>query len=148
MKRVLFLTLAAALVMAACNNHKEAEAAFKTLPNGGIVLLDTASLTKIQWIDSTLNLGRITEGEKIEVSFRFKNTGTRPLIIQSVVPSCGCTVAEKPEEAIAPGADGLVKASFNSQGRVGMNHKNLTVTTNTRQGSQNLVFEVEVLPKK
>jgi len=81
MKRVLFLTLAAALVMAACNNHKEAEAAFKTLPNGGIVLLDTASLTKIQWIDSTLNLGRITEGEKIEVSFRFKNTGTRPLIL-------------------------------------------------------------------
>jgi len=149
MKRFVFLTLASLAVFAACKDHKEpAEAAFKTLPNGGIVLLDTANLTKIQWIDSTLNLGRVTEGEKIEVSFRFKNIGNKPLVITSIVPSCGCTVAERPEKPVAPGEEGVVKASFNSQGRVGMNHKNMTVTTNTREQSQNLLFEVEVLAKK
>jgi len=49
---------------------------------------------------------------------------------------------------VAPGEEGVVKASFNSQGRVGMNHKNMTVTTNTREQIQNLLFEVEVLAKK
>jgi len=136
------------ILMAACSQRKDAEPAFKTLPGGGIVLLDTAKLTKIQWIDSTVDMGRVVEGEKLEVSYRFKNVGTRPLVISSIIPSCGCTVAEKPEEAIAPGSEGVVKAAFNSQGRIGLNHKNLTVNMNTREATYNLKFTVEVLAKK
>ena len=150
MKRLFFPALAAFCLLFACksSSDKTAEAAFKTLPNGGIVLLDTTKLTKIEWIDSSINLGRVVEGEKLEVAFRFKNTGMKPLVINSIVPSCGCTVAERPEEAIAPGSEGVVKASFNSQGRVGLNHKTLTVNTNTREGSRNLLFEVEVVARK
>ena len=136
------------IIMAACNQHKDLEPAFKTLPGGGIVLLDTSKLTKIEWIDSTFDMGRVVEGEKLEVAFRFKNVGTHPLVISSIVPSCGCTVAEKPEEAVAPGNEGVVKAAFNSQGRIGLNHKNLTVNMNTREGTYNLKFAVEVLAKK
>ena len=107
--------------------------------------LDSTKFTTIQWIDSVKNYGKITEGQKLDVSFRFKNTGDKPLIIRSVRPSCGCTAAEPPKEPIAPGAEGLIKASFNSQGREGANSKDIYVEANTK-GTQNYTvhFDVEV----
>jgi hypothetical protein len=108
--------------------------------------LDSTKFTTIAWIDSTKDYGKITEGQKLDVSFRFKNTGDKPLIIRSVRPSCGCTAAEPPKEPIAPGAEGAIQASFNSQGREGINRKDLYVEANTK-GTQNHVvhFDVEVV---
>ena len=37
--------------------------------------------TTVQIIDSAYNFGTITEGEKVEYSYRFKNTGSNPLVI-------------------------------------------------------------------
>lgn len=105
-------------------------------------------MTTIQWLDSTKNLGKVSEGEKIEISYRFKNTGTELLIINNVVVSCGCTVAEKPQEPIAPGAEGSIKATFDTKGRLGTNHKTMTVYTNTKEAVSTVAFEVEVLAKK
>src|SRR5882672_8005592 len=93
---------------------------------------DSSKFTTIQWLDSTKDFGKIAEGQKLEVSFRFKNTGDKPLVIEKVQPSCGCTVAEQSTEPIAPGAEGQVKASFNSEGRTGVNHKTLFVYANTK----------------
>lgn len=103
--------------------------------------------TTIQWLDSTKSLGKITEGEKVEVAYRFVNTGNEPLVIENVVPTCGCTVAEKPQAPIAPGKEGVVKAVFDSQGRVGSQHKSLTVYANTEVMVYPLVFDVDVLAK-
>ena len=113
-----------------------------------VALRDTARFTTIQWLDSSRDYGKISEGQKLDVSFRFRNTGTTPLVIGRVQPSCGCTVADPPREPIAPGAEALIKASFNSEGRVGVNHKSLLVTANTK-GSQSfsLQFVVEVTKK-
>jgi hypothetical protein len=113
-----------------------------------IALRDTARFTTIQWLDSSRDYGRIPEGQKLDVTFRFRNTGATPLVIGQVQPSCGCTVADPPREPIPPGAEGQIKASFNSNGRVGVNHKSLLVTANTR-GSQRfaLQFVVEVQRK-
>jgi hypothetical protein len=99
------------------------------------------------WIDSTLDFGRVREGETVEASFRFRNTGDNPLVISNVSPSCGCTVAERPVEPIAPGAEGTVRASFDSRGRPGPNHKTLNVYSNTPEAMHRLVFTVEVLAK-
>lgn len=106
------------------------------------------SLTSIEWIDSALNMGKIREGEKVEVAFRFKNTGTEQLVINNVSASCGCTVAEKPQEPIGPGKEGLIRAAFDSKGRTGQNHKTLTVYANTTASVYNLSFDVEVTPSK
>ncbi|HVU96710.1 MAG TPA: DUF1573 domain-containing protein [Puia sp.] len=113
-----------------------------------LAMRDTARFTTIQWLDSSRDYGKIPEGQKLDVSFRFRNTGPTPLVIGQVHPSCGCTVAQAPREPIAPGGEGQIKASFNSDGRVGINHKSLLVTTNTK-GTQNysLQFVVEVLKK-
>lgn len=86
--------------------------------------------TTVQMIDSVYNFGKITDGAMVEYSYRFRNTGKRPLIVSSAVASCGCTVPEKPEEPIKPGETGFLKVVFNSKGRVGPVHKDITVTSN------------------
>lgn len=105
------------------------------------------SLTSIQWIDSVKTLGRINEGQKVEVSFRFRNSGSKPLIIESVQPSCGCTVANYPKEPISPGGEGEITGTFDSHGREGLQHKELTVKANTTTGEERIYFEVEVQKK-
>ncbi len=106
---------------------------------------DTSNLTTIQWIDSIKNLGRINQGQKLEVSFRFRNTGTKPLIIESVRPGCGCTVADYPKEPIAPGEEGEITGSFDSNGRENLQRKEITVTANTKGSPYHTIFfEVDV----
>lgn len=89
-----------------------------------------ADSTTVQMIDSVYNFGKVSDGEKVEYSYRFRNTGKNPLIVSSAVASCGCTVPEKPEEPIRPGETGFLKVVFNSKGRVGEVHKEITVTSN------------------
>ena len=89
-----------------------------------------ADSTTVQMIDSAYNFGKVTDGAMVEYSYRFRNTGKRPLIVSSAVASCGCTVPEKPEEPIKPGETGFLKVVFNSKGRVGPVHKDITVTSN------------------
>ncbi len=86
--------------------------------------------TTVELIDSVYNFGTIKEGQKVEYSFRFKNTGNNPLVITNAVASCGCTVPEKPEQPIKTGEIGYIKVVFNSKGKVGENHKNITVSSN------------------
>lgn len=109
---------------------------------------DSTKLTTILWLDSVINSGTVLEGQKLEVTFRFKNTGDKPLVIEDARPSCGCTVPVKPEEPIMPGKEGYIKAVFNSQGRTGANHKTITVHANTKPNTSHMVeFNVTVLGK-
>ena len=95
-------------------------------------------------------LVHIPEGQKLQVTLSiFANSGSNPLIIENVHASCGCTVAEQPEEPVLPGKEGVIKAAFSSEGRLGENHKTLYVIANTK-GSQSseLHFTVNVEKKK
>ena len=108
---------------------------------------DSANFTTIEWLDSTVkDLGKIKEGQVVEVSYRFKNTGDKPLIIAVVTASCGCTVPEKPEKPIAPGQEDVIKAKFDSKGRPkGEARKDVFVTANTKpESSMQLSFKVEI----
>lgn len=111
---------------------------------------DSSQYTNLTWLDSTTrDFGTISEGQKLEVAYRFLNSGNKPLIIARVQPSCGCTVAEKPDEPILPGKEGVIKATFNSEGRIGINHKKIYVIANTRGVQSNEVeFSVQVQKKK
>ncbi len=110
---------------------------------------DSANFTQIQWIDSNhQNLGKVKEGSVMEVSWRFKNTGTKPLIISNVNASCGCTVAEKPEAPVAAGEEGVIKAKFDSKDRQGMQRKDVYVLANTTgMNNHQLSFAVDVEKK-
>ena len=101
-------------------------------------------ITSIQFKDSVIHAGKIEEGKLLDVEFEFTNTGTEMLIIKNVSASCGCTIPEKPEEPIAPGQSGKIKATFDSKGRAGLNQKAITVIANTKETVHTLIFDVEV----
>ena len=107
---------------------------------------DTANFTTIQWLDSTtMDLGKLKKDNKIELTFRFKNSGTKNLIIENVSAQCGCTIPEKPEKPFAPGEEGVIKASFNGSGS-GSITKQIYVVANTAPTKDHtLTFRGEII---
>lgn len=144
--RTFIFILFSLTIFAACQQNENNNAA-NTAGNMNAAP-DTTQFTTIEWMETSKDFGKITEGEKLEVSFKFKNTGDKPLVIDIIKPSCGCTVIDQPEKPVAPGETGEIKGAFNSAGKPGVQHKSIFVHANTK-GSQdhNLVFEVEVLKK-
>ena len=109
---------------------------------------DPATLAKIEWLEGVdKDFGKMKEGDNLEVSFRFKNVGDKPLVISSVSPSCGCTAVDTPKEPFAPGQTGVIKASFNSSGKPGTQTKTVNVFANTDPGMTTLTFHVDVKAK-
>ena len=104
--------------------------------------------TIVEIIDSAYNFGTITEGEKVEYSYRFKNTGTNPLVIFNATASCGCTVPEKPEKPILPGETGFIKVVFNSSGKRGHNEKDVNITSNANPAFPPLKLMGEIKEKQ
>ena len=104
--------------------------------------------TTVQIIDSSYNFGKVSEGEIVSYNYRFKNTGSKPLIVTNVSASCGCTVPEKPEQPIQPGETGFIKVKFDSKNRVGNAHKTVTVSSNAEPAFPELLLTGEVLEKK
>ena len=113
-------------------------------------LEDSANFTTMYWLDSTYqDLGKVEEGQVVDVAFRFKNTGDKPLIIPSVSVSCGCTtIPDKPKEPFAPGQEGVIKAKFDSKNMGGERLREVYVNANTKKSTDHiLVFRVEVIKK-
>ncbi|MFT4022864.1 MAG: DUF1573 domain-containing protein [Flavihumibacter sp.] len=107
--------------------------------------VDSSNFTRISWEQTTVDYGTIKEGSNLDVAFNFTNTGDKPLIIESVHPACGCTAAEPPKEPILPGKTGVIRATFNSNGRLGINNKSIVVKANTLGSmAHELHFRVEV----
>jgi Protein of unknown function (DUF1573) len=90
------------------------------------------------------DFGTITEGQKVTHTYKFKNTGSAPLIIQNAQPSCGCTAPDWTREPIPVGGSGFVKAEFDSKGKPGMQNKSITVTSNTYPKTTQLKFKANV----
>lgn len=89
----------------------------------------------------------IKEGQKVSYTYKFKNNGQAPLIIQSAQPSCGCTAPDWSREPIPVGGTGFVKAEFDSNGKPGIQNKTITVTANTWPKQTTLRFKAMVTPK-
>ena len=78
------------------------------------------------------DFGRLSEGESISYSFHFRNTGNADLVITGCHASCGCTVADYPRKRIAPGGEGYIAVTFNSQGKAGQQYQEVSVLTNAQ----------------
>lgn len=93
------------------------------------------------------DFGTINEGQVVEYTYSFKNTGDAPLIIQNAQGSCGCTVPEWPKQPIPVGGTGVIKAKFDSNGKPNIQNKTVTVTANTWPKQTVLRFKAMVTPK-
>lgn len=92
---------------------------------------DNTPKTTIEFNELEFDFGTIKQGEKAEHTFKFKNTGKNPLVINSAKGSCGCTVPTWPKEPVQPGATGEVHVVFNSAGKSGAQVKPVTIMANT-----------------
>ncbi len=130
--------------LSSCNNSNA-----KTTGINTKAVSDSANYTSVEWQDSLVNFGTVNQGDKIHILFHCKNTGTKPLFIVAVQPSCGCTVASYTKEAIVPGAEGNVDAIFDSgHSNTPDVRKVISVTTNTIEASPALVFTGTVILKE
>lgn len=90
------------------------------------------SVTMMQFDKLKHDFGDVESGSENTTRFKVTNTGKRPLIIEDVSASCGCTLPEKPEQPIAPGESDNITVTFKSKpGQKNEIKKTVTVTANT-----------------
>jgi hypothetical protein len=116
----------------------------KASQNAGKSAAATAAMT----FDKTFHdFGTIAEGETVQTTFTFTNTGEADLIIVDARGSCGCTVPNYPKNTpIAPGATGEILVSFDSSNKPNMQQKTVTISANTASGRETLRIKAMVTP--
>lgn len=102
----------------------------------------------ISFEKESYSFGKIEEAKgPVSYTFSFTNTGSEPLVLQSVLPSCGCTTPEWSREPVVPGGKGFIKATFNPAGRKGPFDKSIKINSNSNGGVVTLRFNGEVIGK-
>ena len=72
----------------------------------------------IEFNSKVHNFGKISvaEGAK-HCTFEFKNTSNKPIVINNIISSCGCTTPKWPKKPIMPGEGGKIEVTYlNDQG--------------------------------
>ena len=117
----------------------------------GLVFTINAQNTKpvLSFEKKIHDFGDIKEdGGTVIYTFNFTNTGSQPLVIHNVQPSCGCTSSDWTRTPIQPGGKGFVNATFDPRNRPNAFNKSITVTTNAQQPTEILRITGNVLAKE
>lgn len=102
----------------------------------------------IKFEKATHDFGDINQGDVVEYTFDFQNTGNEALVLSNVMTSCGCTVPQWPHDPIAAGEKSQIKVRFNSTGKMGHQTKVIRVVSNSKDGEARVTITANVLPKK
>ncbi len=134
MKKYLFLIVVLAFAVSVSGQTVQAKA-------GGPV---------ITFEKSTFDFGDMYQGDKVEHTFKFTNTGNEALVITNVQVTCGCTTPKGwPRDPIAPGGKGEITLGFNSTGKMAKQNKVVTIVSNaTNTDGSQISFTANVLEKK
>ncbi|MFN8211598.1 MAG: DUF1573 domain-containing protein [Bacteroidales bacterium] len=87
------------------------------------------------------------EAGKQTFVFNVTNTGDKPLVIQNIVASCGCTAPDWTRTPVAPGGKGKITAVFDPLNRGGSFRKTLTVYSNSNPSPVVLTIKGEVVSR-
>jgi len=94
---------------------------------------------------SEVNLGVLYSGQKSKHIFVVENRGDKPLVINKVRTSCGCTSAFTRDKVIEPGASTELAVQFNSKNFRGNVLKRIMLFTNDPSGKTELRLRATVL---
>ena len=100
------------------------------------------------------NFGTINQGDVVNYDFKFTNAGKQPIIITEAHGSCGCTAPDWPKTPIKQGEKSVIKVTFNSAGKSGMQDKTVTINSSAKnspyvihlKGTVNVPEKKEVAP--
>ncbi len=136
------------LLACACNNQPSKKVDVDMIENPATASnpnAESTNTTEMTFESLEHNFGDILEGQSVEKTYNFTNTGKNPLLIDRCDVTCGCTVPSYPKTPIAPGEKGSIKVVFNSSGKSGVNNKTVTVFANVKDGNIVLKFTVNVI---
>ena len=100
----------------------------------------------IKWEKTSYDFGKIVKNTPASVEFEFKNESMVPLVINSVRPTCGCTVADYPKEPVQPGKKAKIIVNYNAKSP-GHFQKSVIVNSNASEGQTRLIIKGEVIKK-
>ncbi len=99
------------------------------------------------------DFGDVDPDTSVNCNFKFKNTGTSVLKIESVTSSCGCVVAELKKKDYQPGESGEITATFSTGPATGPVSKYVFVISNDKKNPQltcaitaNVALSVRISP--
>ena len=121
-------------------NHETTEKV--ALPTEAVA---NGKFAKMEFVSMEHDFGTINPKDVVETIFEFTNNGEADLVISKALGSCGCTVPDYSKEPIAPGEKGTIKVSFNPSGKMGMQNKTVTLTTNTVTGTEQLTVKANIV---
>lgn len=127
MKKITALLAFLVLLTGAITSFGQTEK--KSLDNIG----NASNQAEFKFEKEEFGFGNIKQGESVSYDFTFTNTGAEPLIITNATASCGCTAPQWPKEPIMKGQSGTIKVTFNSTGKLGVQDRTVTITSNAKQ---------------
>lgn len=92
----------------------------------------------------THDFGKVPQGKPVNVTLKFKNVGDQPLIISSVEPACGCTVAKYTQTPVKKGESGFVELTYNAA-VVGVFTKATVIKSNSKEPVKTIIIKGEVV---
>jgi hypothetical protein len=145
LKKTVAMFAIASLVLTACKKENAAlRIDDKEAKEAEIVHAQSGNLPVSKFDSMEFDFGTITQGDKVEHTYKVSNEGTANLVISDVKPSCGCTVPEFTKTPIKPGTTGDIKVIFDSTGKSGEVNKTVTVNMNTEKASEVLKFKANI----
>ena len=128
--------------MSACNES----ASKKVDQEKAAAASETNTITAAMNFDKVSHdFGTIEEGDTVQTTFNFTNTGKADLLIVDARGSCGCTVPKYPKNIpIKPGESGQILVSFDSSNKPNMQQKTVTISANTQSGRETLRIKAMV----
>ena len=82
--------------------------------------------------ETEFNFGKIPQGKPVYHVFEIVNNSDKPLKLDNVAASCGCTTPEWSREEIAPRATSIIKVGYNAAAE-GPFTKDITITYSANQ---------------
>jgi hypothetical protein len=103
--------------------------------------------TTIEFEKKIYSFGKIPSMDTVGTIFRFKNKGKKPLVIQHVSSSCGCTIPKWPMNQIEPNGCAIIKVIYDAKEH-GHFNKTISVFYNGKNSPLLLTIEGEVVDAK
>lgn len=142
--RIFFLALITFGLFACKNNSEKLSTDLVNNPNSADTTVASENMPQFQFETDLHDFGKAIEGEILTYSFKFKNSGKADLVIATASATCGCTVPTFSKEPIRPNEEGIVTVTFNTKGKMGFQHKTVTLVANTQPSNYVLNIKATV----
>jgi len=101
----------------------------------------------ISFSETSFNFGKAPQRAAVSHTFWIKSTGTDTLVIEKVIPGCGCTKAPLKDSVLAPGDSTSLEIIFETKSFRGFVAKKPYLETNISDEKIYLRIDAELFPK-